>query len=199
MKELYINSEPELLELAFSLGKPIASRINSPLIDNLVPLRPDDAHKHSLSANFGISQFPFHTDGAYFIKPPRYIILRYVQGVIEPTPTIFVNLEEIENIHKGRLKYPVWKVKSRTSTFYSSILSDNDEIFRYDPCVMEPMNDKNNNKTYFENLIMSLPKTVVDWSINKTIIIDNWKNIHSRPEVKAEEINFRTIQRILIV
>jgi alpha-ketoglutarate-dependent taurine dioxygenase len=199
MEELIVKNEAELLALAWSLGKPISSRINSSLIDNLVPLYSSDAHKHSLSATYGIDNFPFHTDGAYFPVPPRYMILRYTQGVEPATPTVFIDLNTIENDIKNKLKYSVWKVKSRKHVFLSSILSANGEVFRYDPCIMTPLNERNNNKVYFENILRSMPKIVVNWQVNKTIIVDNWKYIHSRPEVKNEEINFRTIQRILVV
>lgn len=198
MEELFIKNEDELLELAYNLGKPTPSRVNNPLIDNLVPLQEIDANKQSLSANYGINDFPFHTDGAYFKIPPRYIILRYLQGISSPTPTLLINLEQIKEVDKQNLKFSIWKVKSRSKTFLSTILSDNNDIFRYDQCTMRPLNERNDNRIFFENLIGTLPKTIIEWELNKTVIIDNWKNLHSRPKVKNEEINYRTIQRILI-
>jgi hypothetical protein len=199
MSELIIESEADLLELAYSLGKPVSSRLNGPLIDNLIPLKKEDAHKQSLSAICGIEPFPFHTDGAYFEIPPRFIILRYIQGIENPSPTIVCNLNKIQNLDKEKLKYSVWKVKSRELTFLSSILSDNEMILRYDKCVMQPMNLQSDNSFFLEKLISEQPKLIINWTQNKTVIIDNWSCLHSRPKVKDDEINFRNIQRIMIL
>ncbi len=187
------------MELAYSLGNPIASRLNAPLIDNIVPLKKEEAHKQSLSANFGADDFPFHTDGAYFKIPPRYILLRYVKGIENPTSTIVCDLSDIDNEAKMRLKLDMWKVKSRNFSFYSSILSEDGQFYRYDRCIMTPSNNKINNATFIENLVSTKPSKEIEWFPNKTIIIDNWNFMHHRPRVKEAEINFRHLQRIMIL
>lgn len=199
MTELNINNDEDFLKLAYELGKPISSRINGNLIDNLIPLKTEDAHKQSLSANFGTSDFPFHTDGAYFKIPPKFILLRYTNGISNPTPTILCNLKNINSTDKQMLKHSVWKVKSRYSSFYSSILSEDEKFFRFDKCIMQPVDIKNDNSIHLEKLISSQPKEVINWEINKTVIIDNWNYLHTRPEVKDNEINFRNLQRIMIL
>lgn len=199
MEELKIDSEEKLLKLAYCLGTPIPSRIGSPLIDNLIPLRKEVAHKQSLSANFGLGEFPFHTDGAYLRTPPRYIILRYVRGILNPTPTIFCDLKSINEFAKHELKFHVWKVKSRNASFYSNILSEDERIYRYDTCIMNPVNKNNSNAALFENLITSMPMQEVKWEENKTIVINNWTCVHKRPEVNNEEVNYRHLQRIMIL
>ncbi|SFI13948.1 P-loop NTPase family protein [Halpernia frigidisoli] len=198
MTELKIDNEDDFLKLACELGRPISSRINGSLIDNLIPLKKENAHKQSLSANFGTSDFPYHTDGAYFKIPPKFILLRYTNGISKPTPTILCNLQNINSFDKQILKHSVWKVKSKDSSFYSSILSEDEKIFRFDNCIMQPIDMKNDNSTHLEKLISSLPKKIINWEINKTVIIDNWKYLHTRPEVKDNEIDFRNIQRIMI-
>lgn len=199
MKEFNINNDEDFIKLAHELGKPIPSRINGNLIDNLTPLEKENAHKQSLSANFGTSDFPFHTDGAYFRIPPKLILLRYTNGISNPTPTMLCNLKNLKPIDKQLLKHSIWKVKSRDSSFYSSILSEDEKIFRFDKCIMQPVDKNNDNSIYIENLISSLPKEVINWEINKTVIIDNWNYFHTRPKVKENEINFRNLQRIMIL
>lgn len=199
MTELIINSDNELIELAHSLGRPISSRVNSSLIDSLVPLNNLDAHKQSLSANFGTGNFPFHTDGAYFKIPPRFIILRYLKGILNPTPTVLCDLNQLTNEANEKLKDCIWKVKSRNNEFLTTILTENGEYYRYDKCVMTPAVSKIQNGSYFENLIDEMPKTQIDWTLNKAVIIDNWTFLHSRPKVTEQEINNRTIQRIMVL
>lgn len=199
MKEFKIYNDEDFLKLAYEFGKPISSRINGNLIDNLIPIKTEDAHKQSLSANFGTNDFPFHTDGAYFKIPPKFILLRYTNGIPNPTPTILCDLKNINFTDKQILKHSVWKVKSRGSSFYSSILSEDENFFRFDKCIMQPVNIKNDNSKYLENLISSLPKVIINWEINKTVIIDNWNYLHTRPEVQENEIKFRNLQRIMIL
>jgi alpha-ketoglutarate-dependent taurine dioxygenase len=199
MDELILESEQELMEFAYRLGQPISSRRNGPIIDELLPLTKVDAHPQSLSVNFGTNSFPFHTDGAYFKIPPRFIILRYVQGVPSPTPTLLCDLSMLNETEKLELQYGIWKVKSRTSTFYSSILSDDAKCLRYDPCIMSPINEKNDNSIFFEQVVASRSTIQVNWQVNKAVVIDNWRYLHTRPKVKEEEIRFRKLQRIMVL
>lgn len=199
MTELTIKSDKELIELAYSLGRPISSRVNSTIIDHLVPTESSDAHPQSLSANFGIGNFPFHTDGAYFKIPPRFIIMRYLNGITNPTPTVVCDLNQISTDDKGFLKYCIWKVKSRNNDFLSTILSDEENYYRYDRCIMTPVLSKKQNESYFESVIDELPKTEINWTINKVVIINNWTTLHTRPKIKEQEVKNRTIQRIMII
>ena len=199
MTELTIKNDKELIELAHSLGRPISSRVNSNIVDHLVPIKKSEAHRQSLSANFGIGDFPFHTDGAYFKIPPRFIIMRYLKGIQNPTPTILCDLNQINSDDKENLKHCIWKVKSRNNDFLSTILSDDEAYYRYDKCVMTPVISKNQNGLFFESLIAELPKTQINWTINKAVIIDNWTYLHTRPKVSGQEINNRTIQRIMVL
>lgn len=199
MKELIIKNDKELIDLAYSLGHPISSRVNSSFIDRLVPLDNSDAHKQSLSANYGTSEFPFHTDGAYFKIPPKFIILRYLKGIQNPTPTVLCDLNQLNDEANQKLKDCIWKVKSRNNEFLTTILSESYKCYRYDKCIMTPANIKLRNKNYFENLIDELPKKHINWYTNKTVIIDNWTFLHSRPKVTEQEINNRTIQRIMVI
>lgn len=199
MTELTIESDKELIDLAYSLGRPISSRVNSSIIDHLVPIESSEAHQQSLSANFGIGDFPFHTDGAYFKIPPRFIIMRYLKGAQNPTPTVLCDLNQLNSDEKENLKHWIWKVESRDNDFLSTILSEDETFYRYDKCVMSPVLSKNQNELYFESLIAKLHKTEINWTIDKTVIIDNWINLHSRPKVNRNEINNRTIQRIMVL
>jgi hypothetical protein len=199
MTELTIKSDKELIELAYSLGQPISSRVNSTIIDHLVPTESSDAHPQSLSANFGIGNFPFHTDGAYFKIPPRFIIMRYLNGIPKPTPTVICDLNQLNSEDKGYLKHSIWKVKSRNNEFLSTILSDDETFFRYDRCVMTPVISIKQNESYFESMIDELPKTEINWTINKVVIINNWTTLHTRPKIKEQEVSNRTIQRIMVL
>lgn len=198
MVEMIINSDEELLKLAYELGNPIPSRINGQIIDTLMPLSENEAHQYSLSANFGINEFPFHTDGAYFKKPPKHILMRYIGSIDQPTPTIIGDLKYLDEDTMSELQFHVWKVKSRNSSFYSAILSDDQEIYRYDSCIMQPVS-KRLPLDFFQRIVDTTPKHTVTWELNKTIVIDNWTTVHKRLQVQKHEINNRKLQRIMIL
>lgn len=125
--------------------------------------------------------------------------MRYLHGIPNPTPTVVCDLNQINSDDKGYLKHCIWKVKSRNNDFLSTILSDDETFYRYDRCVMSPVFSKKQNESYFESMIGELPKTEINWTINKVVIINNWTTLHTRPKVKEQEINNRTIQRIMVL
>lgn len=198
MIDYKIKSEEELLELAYSMGNPMASRRSGVLIDNLIPVEKSHAHPQSLSAKFGVTEFPYHTDGAYFLTPPRFIILRYIKGVKKPTPTNVCDLSAMDYRMKETLQNSIWKVQAQ-SPFYSSILSHDGEYLRFDTCVMKPINRRNDAHLTFSALVSNSPIQEIEWEMNKTVIINNWRCLHMRPTVHKDEINFRTIQRIMVL
>lgn len=196
-------SESEFLLLAKELGTPIPSRKHSDLIDLLQPKQKEQAHKASLSNIYGETEFPYHTDGAYFTIPPKYICLRYLKGISKPTSTkILPILNYLKPLEKECLFREFYFVRGRHFSFYTSILEkriDKGDFFiRFDPGCMR----SRNHSTYFEDLItekIAFKNLVeIEWYEGKTIIINNWKTLHSRPHVQAEELNYRTLQRIMI-
>lgn len=199
MKTYTIHSDEMLWDLANSLGTPIPSRRDGPIIDNLFPLEKPQAHRSSLSAEYGIEDFPYHTDGAYMKSPPKYIILRYIKGIAQPTPTVICDLSNVSMEAKTNLEFHVWKVQSYDGAFYTPILSKERSIYRYDPCIMRPAINTKNNRNYFERtIITSAPKYEIEWEQNKTVVIENWTTLHKRPKVSLNEIKFRHLQRIMV-
>jgi hypothetical protein len=193
----------EFLTIGGRLGTIIPSRVNGPLVDQLVPKKKEEAHPNSLSRQFGLMELPFHNDGAYFYIPPHYIVLRYVDGIMEPTPTMIIPiLECLQEKDIENLKSDIWIVKGRTFNFYSSILNNaatvDDRMIRFDVGCMKPaykdscVRDIINGLAYSDNLIH------INWRKGLTLILDNWKILHARPAVREEESNFRTIQRMII-
>lgn len=199
--EFYCN-ENDIIKIAKNLGEPISSRLNSGVIDYIVPKKNDEAHYNSLSKLYGLNSLPFHTDGAYFEIPPKYIILRYVKGIYKPTPTHIMKIfNQLSSHNIDKLKKEIWLVKGRVRNFYSSIISntlvENEFVIRFDTGCMK----FNGDNTCIENLLLNIKKEniyCINWETNKTVIINNWKVLHSRPKVKIEENNYRTLQRIMV-
>lgn len=195
-------NESSFLEFAYQLGTPIKSRVNGSLIDELVPKDQEEAHKNSLSKIYGTGSFPYHTDGAYFQIPPKYVVLRFKNGIDKPTPTRVFDTRNFRNKDRDFMMNDVWSVKGRSNSFYSTILSktviDGEEIFRIDPGCMSPIDKSINSMVYMEEFTIGSSFIDIQWKPNKIVILNNWKMVHSRPVIQIQECNNRVIQRLMV-
>jgi len=195
--KIFQTSENSFLKLAQTLGRPISSRRNSPIIDIITPKRKEDAHPQSISKKIGLGRLPYHTDGAYFKIPPRYILLRCKEVGENQVPTQIVDVMRFATKDElFELGFRTWKVSSRDGTFYSPILNKN--ILRYDLNIMQPYSKLDDNTSIINNIIKRTSPIKITWEAGKTILLDNWACLHARPEVSENSIN-RILQRIMIL
>jgi alpha-ketoglutarate-dependent taurine dioxygenase len=194
--ETEIKDDRDYIELALTYGTPIKSRADGSFIDTLIAVESNQVEKDSLSKRYGLDEFPIHTDCAYLKTPPKYILLRYVGSLENPTPTIVVNFDksklsddEIDFIHNT-----IWFVKSKEIGFYSPIFKDG--ILRYDKEVMKMANP---NKDKMIVILDRMERFEIKWSKNKVAVINNHSVLHFRPQIKKEENNRRILQRINIL
>jgi hypothetical protein len=194
--ETVIESIDELIVLAEQLGQILPSRKNS--VSKVDYLSVTNARSDmSLSAKYFDRDFPFHTDGAYLITPPRYVILR-AEGDFYNCPTILCKIVFSTNALTTMQK-DVWLVNGGRGKFYSSIYSArrSDYILRYDKDCMRPVLEKNNSAELMQNLLSAAPKIYLHWKKNSTVIIDNWKLLHARSD--ASHVPDRTLQRVWVI
>lgn len=189
---LLTNNTNELLELGEKLGRLIPSRKNSNvLVDSLIVST--DRDDKSLSAKYKDKTFPFHTDGAYMIEPPRFIILRS-ENKYEDCPTLICQLkyndEEITTLQRD-----VWLVNGGRGKFYASILDDK-KTLRFDENCMRPANQTNKSNAVIQSLINKNEIKKIYWDSNLTLVIANWQVLHSRGD--ATNNKNRVLQRIWI-
>ena len=194
--ETEIKDEKDFIEFALSFGTPIKSRQNGTTIDTLIPIESNMVEKDSLSKRYGLEEFPIHTDCAYLKLPPKYMIMRYIGSIKNPTPTVIVLFdksklsgEEFDFIEKT-----IWFVKSNDIGFYSPILKDG--ILRYDKEVMKMANSKEDAMV---DILAKMDRRYIQWHKNKVVVINNHTDLHFRPKIKIEEHNKRILQRINIV
>ncbi len=194
-KETYCNSLYDFIELGKSLGKIIPSRKNGKIIDVLTPLKENEVNRNSLSRTYGLNEFPAHTDGAYFRKQPKYILLRYVGELKKVTPTIIVDIlnSNLDEDEKDFLKNAVYLVKGIYGSFYSNIYSNGK--FRYDKTIMKLISHK---EDLMENIINKSKKIFFEWKQNKVLVLNNWNYLHLRPKTKDIENKQRLLQRLTI-
>lgn len=195
-----ITSSSELLELAKSLGNPIPS----PKGDIICRLSPSDRHlgpKGTLTAQYGRSQFPLHTDTAFWPTPARFIAIR-VYGDIRRTTSIrafdeILQMPECPPVE--RVRKSVWRVIRGAKMFYCSCLfrTASGWGWRYDKSCMMPANATAQDFNMFMQSHMTGPAEDIIWSNKEAVVISNWTALHARgPEPQDE--GHRVLERVYV-
>jgi len=198
-----IQSNERFLQLGEKLGNLSNSRSNGNFIDELIPKSKIETKQNSLSKIYGLSEFPYHTDGAYQKNPPRYIALRYIGKVKSKSPTrikIF-DFELLNAEERYFVKNKIWYVTNGFNRFYSSIWSlsgSKKNQLRYDPGCMKLVDNHKQQIGKWKSILDKFQEEEIYWEENKTLILDNWRVLHSRVTVLLSEKNTRKIQRINI-
>ncbi len=199
LSEKILRDSSALLELAMRLGRPKPSRYGK-LIDTLHPTVPDCAAPKSLSARHGLNSLPFHTDGAHFTTPPRYVILRFDGNTLNVAPTLLLDTNRFNLDSDERLKISsgIFQVKNGKHSFYTKITDESAECFRWDEECMRPIDEHATDaKSTLTKQINSTNAIRILWSPDKTLIFDNWRFLHARASIEAHH-DSRALTRIAI-
>ena len=197
------HSELELLEICEILGSSFdASRqyYKLPLVQILTPKDKNQSALNLYSGIFGLSIYPFHTDLAHHPTPPRYIVLRCIKGSKE-VKTLTLSLSDIvKKIEVQSLRKAVVTTRKPSSEgkfFPFQILTNN--IVRWDMIFLKTLNKQAEDFYKWMNggEWKGLEKTFCLENPGDTLIVDNWKALHSRSEVTCNSLN-REIHRFYL-
>lgn len=154
------------------------------------------------SDTFGMGQFPLHTDYAHWGTPPRYLILRCLEGAssvstyLLPASLLFDAAGECitRAVLAPRRKHPEQQICTMPVVFSRSNVMG----LRWDFLFLKPVNLA---ATKVWDLVESLFEESVEM-VNlsepyDTLIIDNWRVLHGRSSVPLQAKN-RSIERIYL-
>ena len=178
------SSDSELLKIATKVGE-IQKHPNGEMIFSLKPKLENQSVKGTFSNVCGLSDFPLHTDMAFSKKPARYVLMHSKNSNCCDTTLLPKNnfWDLLSDSEKYNAKRAIYLVKTKTEYFYTSfIFNEKSEIgIKYDSTCMFPFNK------YAKEFDLSLKKVISEieplnlkWTDGKTIIIDNWLNLHGR-------------------
>lgn len=189
-------------QVARSIGEPIALSNNSP-VHFLTPKRKDEATPNTYSGQYGLGEFPLHTDMANWHQPPRYLMLRCVVGAISVATTLFdprsiISIIGVENLARALMK-PRRTVAGRTSLLPLVQHFDGGTLLRWDERYLEPASRMGEvYATELRNQLRTVEPTNVTLSQSgDTILIDNWRMLHGRTCV-PEDCRSRLIERVYL-
>lgn len=168
------------LDIAYSLGEPRASRRGGKLVDYLIPTEPENAHIRSLSARYGLTEFPWHTDGAHWSTPPRYLVMGCLEADRDASDTLIAEGGAFDLLHSERARTALFRVTNGGNSFYATARDSFGRFYRYDPGCMTPMNDDAVAiaSAMSEGAVHSEFK--IGWRPGTFLLIDNWRFLHRR-------------------
>lgn len=190
----------ELGRISDSLGMRVSGRAGS-FEEVIQPRAVADAHPRSLSARYGLSTLPFHTELSHRTKPCRYILLGCIDPGLPVAATMILNWRNL-GFSKQELNLlqstPVL-VRTGRRSFYSTILAPGGAFLRYDPGCIEALDDRGRNALRLvEDRITEATSEAEahHWRRGDILIIDNWRMLHGRSP--SDQAASRRLARILI-
>lgn len=159
----------------------------------------------TFTARFGLGAFPPHTDGAHVQVPPRFIALRVggSAGTAVPTRIARPRLDDLDRRELGVLMRASWRVRGPAGAFLAPLVEprNNERGYRirFDPLRMHPLHSECGHALQLlSQLTFSSRVEPSLGPVGSAIILDNWRVLHWRGPVPAEEVNSRVLERIVV-
>jgi hypothetical protein len=150
----------------------------------------------TLSKIYGLDQFPFHTDGAQYTIPPRYIVLENKSEDEEIANTNLIDGFKVSAGQENLFYNSIFEIQGNGFKELTPIINcrkiDKEKILRFNPEIMISVIKR--KKTILNNLINNYPRIKIKWHSNDYLVIDNWRMLHSRDEVNVN--SKRKIRRL---
>jgi hypothetical protein len=168
-------SMPRLAELLVSLGATKIARCSTRATPTSF------ARPNTLSALYGLDEFPLHTDGADQDHPPRYVLL----GSVMPrgAATLVLDLRD-RLIPSPDEKRALFRVAGRLRCHYARFREDRSSgsMIRYNAMTHTALNAP---ATEIAGLIAARTPLAqrIDWTQTRAAVIDNWSCVHGRERI----------------
>ena len=188
-----------------SLGKVVAIEGLDP-VQELSPKRLPDAPPNTYSGNFGVDEFPLHTDLAHWAVPPRYVALRCLAGSRSVRTRLFDGRQLIGRFGVALLQRTLVQPR-RPLVNGRQLLRVLDEVsntartrcLRWDDVYLRPATEMSHRVV--ENVrrcLGDLPTTdVILGGRGDTIVFDNWRYLHGRSSVGPSAMTRRIARAYL--
>ena len=198
------------LEVASALGDvvDIASVMPSsraPRVQTLRPRHVTEAPPNRYSGAFGFGAFPLHTDLAHWALPPRYFILRCIQGSPSVLTTLLPCTAFEVTVGATSLRRAIVRPRraepGRALCPFPLLFSHGGVTgIRWDPMFIVPMNEAAERVAAAMRLETWDGTNVVDVALSRpgdTLVVDNWSCLHGRGSVPGMDSD-RKLERVYL-
>lgn len=199
----------DLVTIGLELGPVVPSvPLGGPL--DLLKVKRDSAQEpRSYSGVYGEASFPFHTDAAYYLQPPKYLLLRLQDDAESDRPTLLWDLltSSLSSTELRALAKEQWVVRGGSSPqgrnrgFITKIVSGSQKetVVRFDPNVMKPYLSRfSSGASILNNCEKRASKVEIHWKPGQTVVINNQRLLHSRGDGPTKTSNRRVLERVLV-
>lgn len=180
------------------IGKPMQGRGTASGIDILTPTQTGIAPLRSLSRIHGLGAFPYHTDGAHWNQPPKWLVLACQKDTEQRATTLLPVKAVFAAFGEGfRPNEALFLVVNGRNSFYTPITLNERDGIRYDGGCMKPVNSS--AKLFaekFDEICCSLLPIAISWRPGMIAVINNGCFLHSRANSGSK--GERTLYRALI-
>jgi hypothetical protein len=185
--------------IASRLGRPV--RLGAgPAVHNLTPVATEKSTPNTYSGIYGLERFPFHTDFAHWRYPPRYFMLRSVIG-FEDVPTLLIDgtllVQQVGRSSLSRaLVRPRRPVRGRLPLLRLYQTIGCHSLLRWDEMFFGPASPigKAGIQALRAAIARETPISVALARRGDTLILDNWRMLHSRPAI-PRGCEYRLLER----
>lgn len=190
------DTEMSMLEVAQNIGK-VVRVPTMPLVQTLTPRQKENELENTYSGNFGLDEFPFHTDLAHWYVPPRYLFLRCAIPAPDVETKLIDSRDICVDIEASVLSRSHFKPRKRLDRAANLLKVKQGEIFRWDSIFIEPANSNAEElKLKMQRAISSAKYVSLKLDTNgQCLLIDNWRMLHCRSAVSTKSID-RKIERV---
>jgi hypothetical protein len=171
--------QPRLAGLLVSLGaKKVAYRTTRAKASRT-------ARPNTLSAIYGLGEFPLHTDEADQERPPHYVILGSAVPRLAPTLVLSLRAGPIVLANEERA---LFRVAGRLRCHYARFREDRgtEQVIRYNVVTHTPLNQA---AAEIDATLASCTPLAqrIDWLQSRIAVIDNWTCLHGRERIDEAE------------
>lgn len=188
--------------IAANLGGVVPIR-NIPTVQTLKPAIEKESSLNVYSGNYGLRQFPPHTDLAHWYVPPKYLMLRCVIPARDVYTTLLHTETAIKGLAESTIRnamfVPRRKLCGQLPLLWFCQRNKSHSLFRWDQLFLNPSNDeaKEISSTIQRLDMASEFEKLYLRNAADTLIIDNWRMLHGRSEVAVSETH-RVIERVYL-
>ena len=156
----------------------------------LRPLNASESVKNVYSGNFGLGEFPLHTDLAHWHMPPRFLALRCVVGTSDVATLIMDGNNLVGAIGDLRLRRTLSQARRpiNGSRPVMPLLDKRDaygSCLRWDSLFLVPATEESARtfRAIGDYLANARPAHVTLLNLGDVLVLDNWRMLHGRSSV----------------
>jgi L-asparagine oxygenase len=162
-----------------------------PTVQSLRPRESDKVGQNQYSGNYGLGDFPLHSDLAHWSLPPRYFLLRCIEGRREVFTRVLPWTAVLASVGLSVLQRAVFAGRKRRlgccSLVHAMSRHEKGNVFRWDPVFLRPLNAAAQElATHMKDSKWANRATEIPLCRpGDTMLIDNWRALHGRSPVPA--------------